>query len=259
MPNWREVMVQDWETLASKNPFYWVFTSDEFSDPDTCDIDKFFASGRIDVDNILQALHVKPNAAWSVLDIGCGLGRLTRRLAELFGPTVGVDVSGKMVERAASLTPGPGVQFRQTSGVDLKDFPDASFDLVFSFIVLQHLPRSRLVLNYIAEMARVLRSGGLALFQLATSFFPAWKLAYWRRLQPKRANRDFERPSVRGSWQSAGTVQRHAFQLGLTPEAVLYEGTPWTYFRLAKIDTNRMLAEQRSAGQSRVELQRWLG
>ena len=136
--NLGKMMQDDWDAMARQNAHYYIATVDAFADPDRCDDAAFFESGRAAVETILAALRIRPDPRWSVLDIGCGLGRLTRALGERFGPTVGVDVSEEMVRRARQLT--PGVEFRKTSGVDLAEFPDRSFDLVFSFLVLQHLP-----------------------------------------------------------------------------------------------------------------------
>src|SRR5690606_5197313 len=44
---------------------------------------------------------------------------------------------------------------------------DGTFDLVFSTLTLQHLP-PRVALRYVTEFGRVLRPGGLALFQAAS-------------------------------------------------------------------------------------------
>jgi SAM-dependent methyltransferase len=251
---WQNLMRRDWDALARANSRYYVFTSDDFRDPHKGDDERFFATGRVDVDDVLAALHVAPNPGWSVLDIGCGPGRLTRRLNELFGSATGVDVSGEMIAKAQALN--PHVQFLQTSGSDLREFHDTQFDLVFSFIVLQHLPRRGLVFAYLSEIARVLKPEGLALIQIPTSFYPRWKRLYWSIGRTRHSDRNRERRSFRGTCLSAGEVQRHVAALGLIPEVVLYEGTGYTYFRLAKLGVDSLFSQQRSAGQSRPELAR---
>lgn len=246
-------MQRDCDSMAQQSPYYYIFTSNEFFDPAKADKEKFFESSRVDVDNILAALHVKPNPSWSVLDIGCGLGRTTRRLSELLGHTVGIDISKEMVKRAQEFT--PAVHFQQTSGVDLKEFKDASFDLVFSLIVYQHLPSQKLVLNYLSETARVLKPGGLTLFQLPTSYFPQWKCFYWKLiLRKKHVAPNRNRVSFRGIRLNAEIIQKHAFRLGLIPEIVLFEGTYYTYFRFAKGDAPSIDTDIRKAGESRLEL-----
>src|SRR5437763_13431667 len=105
MTGWQRTMERDWDEMSRQNARYYIFTSDDFVDVAEPDDVKFFDSGRVDVDDILAALHVTPNKDWSVLDIGSGMGRLTRRLAQLFGPTTGVDVSSEMVAKAQTLAP----------------------------------------------------------------------------------------------------------------------------------------------------------
>lgn len=227
-------MKGDWDQMARDNPFYYVVTWDEFSTPTQCDTDAFFKSGKKSVADVFEMMHLQPKRDWSVLEIGCGLGRLTRTLSGMFDRVVGVDVSSEMVARARQLT--PGLDVREVNGVNLREFSDQSFDLVFSILVLQHLPSQSTVLSYISEMSRVLKPGGRALFQVPTSFHPAWKRIYWSLTRPKETDPNRNRASFRGCCLTAGTIQRYAFRHGLTPELVRDEGTYYTYFKLIKSD-----------------------
>jgi len=71
-------------------------------------------------------------------------------------------------------------RFEVNVTTDLRRFPDASFDAVYTSIVLQHLPGERLVRSYVGEFVRVLRPGGMLAFQLP-SFIPRK-----HRVQPRR-------------------------------------------------------------------------
>lgn len=102
----------------------------------------------------------------SVLDVGCGTGRLllawhlddpTRRL-------VGVDVDRQLIGWNRENL--PGVARWEASGLAPPlDFPDASFDLVQLVSVLTHLPLA-LQRDWIVEVRRLLRPGGSALVTL---------------------------------------------------------------------------------------------
>jgi ubiquinone/menaquinone biosynthesis C-methylase UbiE len=75
-----------------------------------------------------------PRPGERVLDLACGTGILTRRLASAVGPTghvVGVDLSPDMlaVARRRPMPGGAAVEWRQQDAVDL-DLPAAAFDLV---------------------------------------------------------------------------------------------------------------------------------
>jgi SAM-dependent methyltransferase len=62
---------------------------------------------------------------------------------------------------------------------DLSSLDTFSFDLVVSLPVLQHIPAADAKARYIAEFVRVLRPGGLLVFQLPSQI-PAW-----HRIQPR--------------------------------------------------------------------------
>jgi ubiquinone/menaquinone biosynthesis C-methylase UbiE len=112
------------------------------------------------------------------LDIGCGMGRLTRALGAVFGEAHGVDVSGEMVARGNErLAHVRNVQLHETSGVDFALFEDASFDFAFSFIVFQHVPSREAVVSNLREAHRVLRPGSMFKFQVQGSQHPAYLAA----------------------------------------------------------------------------------
>lgn len=92
-----------------------------------------------------------------MLDIGCGTGHYMGWLAQRGYAVAGVDASEQMLAAARENNPGAALQ---RSDVDRLPFPDASFDLVVCIEVLRYLPAPR---NAIAEMARVLKPGGIAL------------------------------------------------------------------------------------------------
>lgn len=106
-----------------------------------------------------------------VFEIGCGIGRFAQALADEVRSFTGTDLSKNMIrvarEGCADL---PNVTFSVTSGRDLRDHPDGSFDLVlavdsFPYIVATQPGLAEL---HIAESARVLAPGGsLAIFNFS--------------------------------------------------------------------------------------------
>lgn len=60
-------------------------------------------------------------------------------------------------------------------------FVDGSFDLVYSNIVLQHVPDRRAIESYIAEFCRIVRPGGLVAFQLPSHIPVIYRLQWQRR------------------------------------------------------------------------------
>lgn len=100
--------------------------------------------------------------AWRALEIGCGPGRLMKPLSRNFGEIHGVDVSDEMVRLARErLRAIPHAHVHSTNGSSLNIFADESFDFVYSYAVFQHIPSRDVVLDYMREIRRVLKPGGV--------------------------------------------------------------------------------------------------
>jgi len=111
--------------------------------------------------------HLEPGAR--VLDLGCGNGQKTARLAGRFDVT-GVDLSEEQLRLAR--TEVPGATFVQADFAEL-DFPTKSFDAVTAFYSISHVPREE-HRSLFAEIARWLRPGGLFLASLSASGTSDW-------------------------------------------------------------------------------------
>ena len=153
-----------WERLGATDPYWAVLTEDTFHGDEAKA--RFFESGRSDVRTLLDVLdrHGRPYGD-TVVDFGCGVGRLSYALAEHFRQVVGVDVAEPMLDEARAHNPYPDrVRFVHNAASTLP-FEDESVDLVISVITLQHIAPS-LTLRYLLEMARVVRPGGHLLIQV---------------------------------------------------------------------------------------------
>jgi SAM-dependent methyltransferase len=161
-------MARDWDERAKENARYYVNTErEEWTD------EEFFRSGRRTVDeeiltdmtNICQGKDLKQ---MKILEIGCGAGRVTRALSELFGEVWAVDVSGEMIRQAQQALAGRDhIRLIQNNGTDLGGISDSgTFDFAFSTIVFQHIPSRVVIENYVREVHRLLRPGALFKFQV---------------------------------------------------------------------------------------------
>ena len=173
---------QEWEELAKVDPL-WAICTDAEHRGGRWDLAEFFDTGEAEISEVLKASDDlgEPVPRGRALDFGCGVGRLSRPLAERFRECVGLDISEGMVELARELNEDrPNCHFVVNDAPDLAQFESGSFDFVYSSLVLQHMPSEEIVEKYIGEFLRVLRPGGLAVFQ-ALSHIPLVL-----RLQPRR-------------------------------------------------------------------------
>jgi SAM-dependent methyltransferase len=153
-------MKRDWDRRAGEHARFWIATEDYQKDA------RFAASGEATAQRLLAQLPDSGISGWSVLEIGCGIGRVLRPLAPTFRRLCGVDVSGEMIAQSHHWLAGlENVETHVNSGVDLGDFSEAEFDLVYSYIAFQHMPRP-VFASYLRESNRVLREGGRLLFQV---------------------------------------------------------------------------------------------
>jgi ubiquinone/menaquinone biosynthesis C-methylase UbiE len=121
----------------------------------------------------------------------------------------GIDVASTMIAKAmASNGHVLNLNFCVGDGVSLSPYPDDTFDVVYSYIVFQHLPR-HIVGQYLGDCARVIKPGGRLIFQVQEGLAPmpvdpAWDdfrtIRYYTKEQASALIRaPFKLTTVRGS------------------------------------------------------------
>lgn len=156
-----------WDTLAKEDPLWAILSVPEKRGRKWTPED-FFRSGQAEVDATLGRILTSgyPLSSGAALDFGCGVGRLTQPLADYFERVVGVDISPTMLELARSFNRrGSRVEYILNAVDNLRIFEDRAFDLVYSQIVLQHMPHAYAI-AYIREFFRIARPGGFIMFQV---------------------------------------------------------------------------------------------
>ncbi len=99
----------------------------------------------------------------TVLDIGCGIGRIEEALAAEVAEITGIDVSGAMIADARERCRAfPNVSFIHGSGKDLSFISDGTMDLVLAVDAFPYLVQAGpdLAGAHILESARILKPGG---------------------------------------------------------------------------------------------------
>jgi SAM-dependent methyltransferase len=111
----------------------------------------------------------------NALDVGCGEGRFCRILRAAGISPVGIEPTAALLETARQRDPSGDYRRGRAEALE---FPDASFDLVVSYITLVDIPDFRAAIR---EMARVLRPGGALLIANLTGFTSAGAEQGWVR------------------------------------------------------------------------------
>jgi SAM-dependent methyltransferase len=162
-----DIVRRTFEKWGREDPMYAVLT-DHARRNNRWDPAEFFATGTREIDHVMAYLrqHGQPVALGSVLDFGCGVGRLSQALATHFTQVIGIDIADSMIARAKELNQhGDRVSYRVNVTDDLAQLPSASLDAVYTNITLQHVPPDSAI-RYVREFFRVLKPGGVALFQI---------------------------------------------------------------------------------------------
>jgi ubiquinone/menaquinone biosynthesis C-methylase UbiE len=123
----------------------------------------------------------------SILDVGCGTGRLLRTASQRFPDArlEGVDAAPQMVDVATHLlAPGSPIHFQEATAEALP-FPDGQFDLVFSTMTFHHWADQK---KGVSEVARVLAPRGC---WLLADFVGQGFVRWWT--QTLRLHRFFDR------------------------------------------------------------------
>jgi SAM-dependent methyltransferase len=159
-----ESMRQEWDARARKDAFYYIASWRK-----DWNVAEFLKSGEIDyeclVSPVLDRAGFFPEGK-TMLELGCGAGRMTHSFAIRFGRVIALDISAEMLERAQKTLQGvANIAWMQANGADLAGVPSQSVEFAFSYLVLQHLPDEKAVCSYIRELLRVLKEYGVCLFQ----------------------------------------------------------------------------------------------
>jgi SAM-dependent methyltransferase len=157
-------MRDDWNARAREDAGYYV----AFGRRDQDDAEFYSTATEMvtSLESELRRVPLSERGGWRALEIGCGPGRLMRPMSRHFVEIDGVDVSDEMIAIARQrLGDIPNAHPHHTDGASLSLFPEETFEFVYSYAVFQHIPSREVVLQYLRETHRVMRTGGLARLQ----------------------------------------------------------------------------------------------
>ena len=134
---------------------------------------RFLETGQRQVDDLIRPLLDRHGRRvedfHSVLDFGCGCGRILRHWkGRVQGRVTGVDINARLVRWCQGHL--PFAEVTTSDPAPPLDFADESFDFAYARSVFTHLDEE-LGSAWIAELRRVLEPGGLLLFTVSGDQF----------------------------------------------------------------------------------------
>jgi SAM-dependent methyltransferase len=159
----------EWEKWGARDPYYGVVTLERYRaariDPEA--LEAFFAGGEVHATHVLGASRTYFGPDFeprSLLDFGCGVGRVLVPFGRALPHVVGVDVSPSMLEHARRNCDARGAPHVElVLSDDRLSRVQGQFDLVHSAIVLQHIEVARGRELFRRLLERVAPGGGAVL------------------------------------------------------------------------------------------------
>ena len=152
-----------WEKLAKENSMYYI-NSDYGKGISG---EEFERSGYKDFKRLILEDSLLENRN-TILDLGCGTGRITEYMADHFKAVFGTDISREMIKQGIErLENIKNIDLIETDGSTLP-LPDSSIDIVFSYLVFQHMKNRDMVEKNFKEVYRVLMHNGIFKVRIRT-------------------------------------------------------------------------------------------
>src|SRR3954470_19687708 len=124
-----------------------------------------------------------PHARW--LDLGCGDGVITARIADFAAEVVGVDISDRNITVANDLRARPNVRYVRAAVEEPEAYADGRpFDAVSAFEILEHIYDPA---QFLHDAATQLRPGGVLLLSTPNAASLTRRLKRWFRPLVRRA------------------------------------------------------------------------
>ena len=228
-----------WEQNAQIDAMYAVLTVAEKQNRGR-ELEEFLSTGEDEIERLLSYMtenHISIDRTSTCLDFGCGIGRLSKPLTQIFDTVTGVDISATMIATARKIV--PAARFIVNGGETLEGIEGSSIGFTYSNIVLQHLA-TRDSLGYIRDFGRVAKEGAGSFsgahpsrwsFRIVALVTSSGQVASTGSLGPKeKSDRhgDVRAPSVTGD---RGCRNRAGSSLNISPtptRATVTLGAGWS-------------------------------
>lgn len=173
-----------WKLYGEKDPYFGVLSEDKFRNENLNEesIEEFYKTGEAfieEVENRISGLFGESLENKTILDFGCGVGRLTvafsRKSTRL---VLGVDIAEGMLSEARAKQQHLGIKNIQYTEYDGFTLPSTDrFSFINSYIVFQHI-EPKYGYQLLEQLCEKLEPGGIAHLQL-TYGQDLPKITYW--------------------------------------------------------------------------------
>jgi 2-polyprenyl-3-methyl-5-hydroxy-6-metoxy-1,4-benzoquinol methylase len=173
-----------WKDWGNRDPYFGVLTREEFRRENLDDdaLRRFFDSGEEHVRHVFEVLRQHfglTEIPKSIVDYGCGTGRLALPFARRGEQVLGLDISAGMLDEARKNSERArmsNVEYRLVTDNQLSVLPE-SVDMIHSVIVFQHINRAQGELVFRALLSRLTVGGhGVMHFTLGSLHSPLRRL-----------------------------------------------------------------------------------
>lgn len=194
-----------WEQFAQEDPLYYVDMAHD-GNPE-----RFWAEGRKSAEDLLARAEPHLAGTESVIEIGCGVGRLLIPMTHHFRRASGVDVAPTMLKLLRKHSRAQDLEI----GAFLPDeaWDDRENDLIYSKIVFRHIAERSVLKTYVVRIASALKPTGVAVLDFDTR--PKTIPYRLRNRVPDLLLLRAWRSGARGTRRSSGTLRRWFADCGL--------------------------------------------
>ena len=164
---------RDWKAWGKKDPLWAVATlpGKQRGGRDPWTDEAFYKAGAGEWEAIRKVWTRYGRPAESVVELGCGAGRITNLLVNDFARVEACDISEEMLAYARERLTQPAIRFHQSRGAEIP-LEGGAVTAAFSTYVFQHFDSLDAGRALFAELARVLAPGGTLFVQLPVHAFP---------------------------------------------------------------------------------------
>jgi ubiquinone/menaquinone biosynthesis C-methylase UbiE len=225
-----EASRQFWDEKARENPYWYVSSAGPYEGRNLAE---FWASGPKIWSDLKSESGYQPRRGDTVVEIGCGVGRLTRAIAPEVGRVFAFDLSEEMLTIARDSVEAANASFHRAETPALAEIADGFVDAFVAYCVFQHLPDLGVLRAYLNAAARVLKPGGTLIFTMSPR---TWRdsLAFALRLRRwlvERRSAQGPRGLYRNEWYGIRpSIQEIAGLSQIETKNVLLHGDKWLFF-----------------------------